>query len=243
MEVNKKLIAGIVLVVVLLGAYVFYTSGPIVTAQGQSSIEVKPDLVSVYISIEGKGSDLASAKLKHDSISSSTMANLRANGFSDEDIEIQGYSSYPEYDWSEDRQKIIGYVVTSQIVVKPSETEKVIVVVDSAIGAGAFISYINFELSDSKQNEAKKESLEKASADAKSKASATAKGLGRGLGSLVSIKSEDFYYQPYPYYAKAESDFGDSSSASEVRQAALTIGPGTIEVSSSVIVEYRLRPF
>ena len=49
---NKILVALLVVGVILVGGYLAYTSGPIVSAQGTSTLKAQPDEVSVYISIE-----------------------------------------------------------------------------------------------------------------------------------------------------------------------------------------------
>ena len=98
-------------------------------------------------------------------------------------------------------------------------------------------SGINFELSPQKQSEYKTQALEQASADAKSKASATAAGLGKKLGRLVSVESQDFNYGPVVYYAKAES----SSGAADAREAALQINPTDLNVYANVGVTYTIR--
>ena len=243
-EKNKLMIGGIAGAILLLIVYLIYSSGPIVTADGQASIEVEPDIVSVYINIEGRGEDLQKAKAEYDEIHDKTSVELYRVGISDDEIELQSYNSYPEYDYTDGGQRLKGYVVSSQIIVKPENFDKTIDIVDASINAGSFVSYINLELSDEKQSEAKKNTLERASADARAKAEATARGLGKSLGSLVSIKSEDFYYpEPVVYYEKSGADSGGVSDTAMVREAASSISLGKVDVSSSVIVEYRLRVF
>ena len=51
---NKLTIVLIVIAILVVGYYIYSDKGPVVSAQGFSSIDVKPDKVSVYISIEQK---------------------------------------------------------------------------------------------------------------------------------------------------------------------------------------------
>ena len=62
---NNKLIVVLLIVgIVLVGAYLVYSTGPTVSAQGTASLEAKPDKVSVYITIETKEKDGTKYKLK-----------------------------------------------------------------------------------------------------------------------------------------------------------------------------------
>ena len=244
-KMNNKL--GIVLLVigiVLVVGYLFYSSGPVVSAQGSSSLEANPDLVSVYINIEVKNISASDAKNAHDIISNKVMAALKGKGIADEDVQLVNYNIYDDYEWNNGNQVRKGYVVSSQIVVKTSDFDKVREIVDAGIDSGAIISYINFELSPDKQSEYKSQALAEASADARKKAQSTAEGLGKKLGRLVSVQSEEFNYPgPVAYYAKTESATGGIADAAEVRQAALNLAPQDLPITASVRVEYKLRGF
>ena len=240
---NKLLIALIVLGILIVG-YVIFNSEPTVSAQGFSSIDTEPDEVSVYIIIETRNATTQIAKDRHDEISDKVIDNLEdIIGLDDEDIKLINYNIYPEYDWNNGKQREKGFVVTSQIVVKTDDFDLVSEIVDAGIDSGALVSSINFELSNEKQSDYKAQALSEASADARKKAESTASGLGKKLGSLVSVQSEEFYYPgPIPIYAKAE-DVSEVAAVIEARQAAVDLKPQDIEVTASVRVEYRLRAF
>lgn len=227
---------GIVLVA-FLGIYFFLGESASVSAQGTSSLKVEPDLASVYLSIESRHTTSAKvAQDNHDVKSDLLYSKLNAIGISDEEIETSYYNVGPEYDYTSNGQKIKGYLVTQQIVIKLEDFSKVVSVIDSGVDAGALISGINFELSPDKQSEYKSQALEEASADAKKKAEATASGLGKKIGRLVSVESSDFNYGPVVYYAKS-----DSGGYAEAREAALQINPTDVDVYASVSVTYRIR--
>ena len=241
---DKKIIVGLVVLAILVVGFSIYNKSPTVSAQGLSSIDVKPDKVSVYISIETRNISASLAKDAHDKISDKVINSLKdIIGLSDDDIELINYNVYPEYDWSNGKQKEKGFVVTSQIVVKSDNFDLVPKIVDAGIDAGALVSSINFELSPKKQSDYKAQALSEASADARKKAESTASGLGKKLGTLVSVQSEEFYYPgPMPIYARAE-DVSEVTSITEAKQAAVELKPQDIAVTASVRVEYKLRVF
>ena len=236
---EKYIVAIIVIAVVLVGGYLYFSSQPIVSAQGFSSLNVEPDKVSVYLNIETRGATAQEVKDKNAEISDKVLDEMIKLGFERKEIQTLNYNIYPDYDWTSGTQKQRGYIASQQIIVKTNNFDKVAQVVDKSVDAGALVSSINFELSDEKQNSYKAQALEEASKDAEKKAESTAAGLGKKLGRLVSVSSQDFYYPgPIAYYARAE---GDSGAIAE--KAAVNIAPSDIEVTASVSVQYKLSSF
>lgn len=235
---NTYIIAGIIALVLLVAFYGLSSNGPKVSAQGTANIEVTPDQASVYISAQTKEATAQLAKDKNVAVRDQLLSALKAAGY--DNVTLLSYNIYPSYDWSNGNQKQTGYVADYQIVVKTGDFESVADIVDLAVDSGAYINNINFELSDEKQSEYKAQALEMASADARTKAQATARGLGKSLGSLVSVQSQDFNYGPVVFYAKSD---GIASGAEEARDAAANIAPQEVTVTASVNVEYKLRAF
>ncbi|MSS74573.1 DUF541 domain-containing protein [Candidatus Pacearchaeota archaeon] len=236
MEQSLKITIGLGIILILFGAGYFFTGEkPTISAQGTSSLDATPDLVSVYLTIESR--DPSSAKLaqeNHKIISSRFSENLIALGIKESEIKTSYYNIGPEYTYSNNGQKLIGYLATQQVVVELKEFSKIVEVIDSSINSGVRIGNINFELSPEKQNEYKIQALKQASADAKSKASATASGVGKKIGKLVSIESQDFNYNPIAYYA-------DSSNFAEVKETTLQMNPQDLTVSANVAVTYTIK--
>jgi uncharacterized protein YggE len=120
-----------------------------------------------------------------------------------------------------------------------SETSKIGEVVDSGVDAGALLQWINFELSNDKQNEYKAQALKEAGQDAKTKATAIAEGLGKRLGDIVSISTSDWGYSPWNLYTASYG--GMREDVAMAKQATTNIQPGTQEVTGYVSVVYKIR--
>ena len=237
---KNKVLIGILLVAIIAVIIYIGNTGAVVSAVGESNLEVQPDLVKVYLNLEARDKSSKVAKDSLDVISDDVQIALLRIGLSKEDIKMQSYNIYQEYDWRNGEQIEKGFVASQQIVVETNEFDLTAEIVDAAIDNGALVSWINFELSDEKQNEYKVKSLEEAGKDANKKAEATASGLGKKLGRLVSVESQDFNYGPYVYFeAKAQDGIADSS----VRQAALDIAPRDVNVNARISVKYKLRSF
>lgn len=233
-------------VIVLILGYVFYTSGPVVSAQGTSIIEVQPDEVSVYISVETRNATVVEAQRENAAISERLIAALIAAGYSADELRFVNFNSYPDYEYTSNGQsRLKGYVVSQQLVVKTDDTTQVPTIVNHALSAGALIQYINFELSEKQQTMHKIEALEAASEDARKKAEAIAYGQGRSLGRLISITNEEFHYPgPIPIYDRAlyAGDAGGLA-ASEAQKAASSITPQDITVTATIGASYKLSLF
>ncbi|MBI3334114.1 SIMPL domain-containing protein [Candidatus Pacearchaeota archaeon] len=215
-----------------------YNSGPVVSAQGFSSLDAEPDEVSIYLSIEARGASAQEAQALHADISDEVITNLVKLGLERSQIQQAYFTMYPEYEYSGRVQELKGYVASEQLAVETSDFSLVAGIVDASVDAGALIHSINFELSDEKQSEYKQQALEAAGKDAQAKAVATAAGVGKEVGPLVSVSTQEFYYPgPIAYYDKAVSSEGGIS----VQEAAQRIEPRDIEVTASLTVTYRLR--
>ena len=240
---DNKIVAGILVigVIILVGFLSLNSSGAVVSAVGQSNLEFEPDEVSVWLNIQERNDTAQLAKAQHDKIVDDVVIELLRAGLERKDIQMVNYNIYQEYDWEDGQRKEKGFVARQTIIVETDDFDLVPGIVDGAVDGGALVGSINFELSEEKQSDYKVQALEEAGEDARKKAEATAAGLGKKLGSLVSVRSQDFNYRPYMYYEAAAS--GGDMAAAEAKVAATDLAPRNIDVTASIAVEYRLRSF
>jgi len=242
--INVTVIIVTALIVIgILGSVALFKDKPYgdntISVTGNSEMKFQPDNVAVYINIETRDESAKAAEDRNSEISEDVVSGLIALGIDREDIQTQGYNIYPEYDWSSNRQELIGYVASNQLKLTSEEFSVLGNVVDVVIDNGGLISYINFELSNEKLNEYKAVVLEEASKDATVKAEAVANGLGKSLGKLVSVSTSNYDYRPYPlYYAE---DAAVASSEDVKAEFAGGVTPSDLDVSASVSVVYELK--
>jgi uncharacterized protein YggE len=234
----------IVALIVIIGAIVgvvLLKSGSVseqtVSASGNYQKAVAPDQVVIYVLVQTRDNISAdNAKNENARISDNVMTALIKAGLEKKDIETEYYNIYPEYDWSDGSQKLIGYVASNSLKVTTKDFTNAGKIVDGAVNAGALINNINFELSNEKSNEYKAVALAEASKDAKIKAESIAAGLGKSLGKLVSVSANDYNYYPYPIYARSEMAGG-----SDAMKVATDINPQNVDISASATVVYEIR--
>ncbi len=204
-----------------------------VSANGVATIKTMPDLASVNVRIETLMPTAEASKNKNNEISEAVKRAL-LKIVKEKDIQTEYFNIYEEFDWSEGKQKSKGYKTMNTIKIKVYDFDDVGKVVDAAVDGGANgIDSINFELSDDKKSELKKEVLEKAAKDAREKAEAIASGLNAKLGEIVSVTTSDYDYMPIPIY-RAEAGIA-------LEKAVTDINPRELEVSANVQVTFELE--
>lgn len=238
---NKVIIVVLVVAALCVAGYIYYNSGAVITVEGDSVVKAQPDEISVQVLIQTRNLTLQDAQNQNNQIYTNTVDGLRGLGINDSQISLDNYNSYPDYNWDGTKQVSNGYVVSRQITVKADKFDSVSGIVDSVINSGSTVNYINFELSQKKQNELKAEALKEAGQDAGLKAQSVAEGVGKNVGRLVSIQLQEFRYGPYPVYANAGT--GVMQDNAQAKSAAENIAPNSIEVPATVTATYKLSAF
>ncbi|VVB73803.1 Uncharacterised protein [uncultured archaeon] len=210
-----------------------------ISVTGTASMTVQPDEAVVYVQAVTRSNDSAEeAKSLNAEVSDAVLTSLLKAGVDRGDIETQGFSVYPEYDYLQDRGQVLkGYVATNSMKVTAKDFDDVGKIVDVSVDSGALISYINYELSAAKTNEYKALVLADASKDARNKAEAIVAGLGKSLGDLVSVSASNYNYMPYAVYDERATG---SAPSADVKQIATDLPPANVDVSATVQVTYQV---
>lgn len=241
-----SIIAGVILVVALAFLFTFQpdktNSADSITVQGVSTIKATPDLISIYFNIETKGKTSAEATSANTEILTNFTNALKEEGFNESEIKTQNFNVYENTYWEDNKMKNDGFIATHSVIIEltNNEFDKISEVIDAGVGAGAGVSYINFELSQKAQNEYKAQALELAAQDAKVKAEAVAKGFGKSLGKLVSAQVTNFGYYPMNLYS-ASSGEAIMDSAVGAKEAVANMQPSDQEVTGSISATYKMR--
>ena len=195
-----------------------------------------PDEAAVYLTIETLKGTADESRNENTAISDRVMASLKILGLEDKNIETLNYNIYPEYDWSENKQRLKGYKTVNSLKAKTKDFSLLGKIIDAAVDAGVNrVDNIQFELSSELEATAKKDALERASRDAKEKAEATARGLDVKLGKIVSVSTQDYYYQPFPIFR------GGMAAEAKEAIASTSISPQELETRATVSVVFELK--
>lgn len=203
-----------------------------ISVTGNYQTKVAPDQAVVYLLIQTINSSADQAKNENARISDNVMTALLSIGINTSDIETENYNIYPNYNYSSGSQQITGYTASNNIKITTKAFSNVGRIIDTSVGQGALVSYINFELSTTRNNQYKALAMTNASLDARTKADAIASGLGKTVGRLVSVTTSDFNYLPYPLYA--------SIAGQDLKTVETNIQPQNVDITSTVTVSYEI---
>ena len=244
MESSVKItliIVGAILAVALIGGMIYWNlNAPKneLTVDGQSTVKAVPDLVSVYFSVETSGASAQVAKDLNSEIVESVKDNIVKIGLTREDVVTENFNIYEDFVWENGRQRSRGFKAVHSLKVQLSsnKSNKAGEVIDAGVDGGARISYINFELSQERENYYKALAYKNAAEDARIKAESIAAGLGKSIDrDPISVSVQEFGYRPWPIYAA-----GLEMDVAGAKAATTSIEPGEKDVFGSVSVVFRL---
>jgi hypothetical protein len=241
------IIVGAIVLLALLGGFMFYNlipaelRGTTVNVNGISTIKATPDVVKVYFNMETNASTSSEATSLNAEQVDEMITSLVKLGLERNQIQTQNFNVYQWQEWENDEYVDKGYKASHQIIVELSTNQFSLVgsVIDAGTEAEAMISYINFELSQAKQNEYKAEAFKQASQDARIKAESIASGLGKQVGDVISVSTQDWNYSPWPLYSNRGGIM--MAEAASAKDATTNISPSTQEVTGQVSVVYALK--
>jgi len=245
-QITSIIVVGVLICVAIIVASFNSVVNPenTVNSYGEATIDIVPDLVTVYFTVQTSGEDSATIQTENNEIVDKLISNIVAQGFEEKDIQTQNFYIGPKYIYTNGKQIQDGYEATHYLKVELStdDSSKIGKIVDAGVNAGAAVSYINFELSQKKQNEAKAQAIEMAAQDARIKAQALAKGLGYEVGKLVSVSNSDFGYSPWNIYSSREgSAMSVDDEELQKAVASTSIQPGEQTVRASVTAVFKIK--
>jgi uncharacterized protein len=172
-----------------------------VSVAADGKFEAEPDTAVVNFVVSTRDGDSKEAYAKAARAADRVRQALRDNGIDPKTAEFGGYSLQPQYEWRPKR-KVIGFIVTSNVVLKLKDFSKVGPLLSAFSGIeetqNQSVSYILDNI-----DAAKQKAIEDAFNKAKASATTVARSGGRTLGDLAYASVDTFEQQPpIPMYAK-----------------------------------------
>lgn len=178
------------------------TNGINVTGQGR--VFGTPDTLTLNLGVAVVRPTVNAATTEAAAKAQAIIAALKANGVAEADIQTANYAIWPEYDYSGEAQRLIGYRVSNDLTVKVRDLDKAGDILDAATTAGGndvVVQNLSFSIED---NTALLELARTAAwNDAEAKAEQLARLAGVNLRGAVSITESISYNQPPIYYERA----------------------------------------
>ena len=207
-----------------------------ISVSGTGEVTGAPDTVSVNLGVSVRGKTVAEASALAAEKAEALINSLESNGVDKDDITTTNYSIWPEYDWRNNKQKLVGYRVDNTVRAKIRNIPEAGNVLDDAVAAGGDEVRVNglyFSIED--DTEMIEVARQAAWDDAFAKATQLAELSGQNLGAAMTI-NESFGRAPapIPYAATAFAEGDDAAFETPIE-------PGTASVTINIQVQFALE--
>ncbi|RLV59111.1 oxidative stress defense protein [Parashewanella curva] len=205
---------------------------PHIQTVGTSTVEVKADMATMYVSVSVHQSTAKQAKTESDKAVVALSKKLKKAGIKDKDIDSANVTVQPEYHYPQNQApEMIGYKATRTVSVVVHNLNTLNTLLDSSIASG--MNQINYiEYSSSQMDKYQEQARMAAIRDAQSKAKSLAKGFGEKLGRVWEINySGNGYQDSMPRQAMMYSE----------KSTGKTYENKTITINDRVDVTYTLK--
>jgi uncharacterized protein YggE len=204
-----------------------------IAVSGTGKIVGAPDTLTMSFGVSVLEDSVTLAVSRAAESADAVIASLTAAGVAEEDIQTTNYSIFPQYDYRNEAQSLIGYQVNNTVTAKVRDVDAAGGVIDDVVSAGGntvTVSGVSFSIEDNEQL------VEAARAaawdDARSKAEQLAGLAGVTLGAPTSIV-ETSSAPPIPVQF-------DEAALSVAADTGTPIAPGTQQVAVTLTVVYSL---
>ena len=206
-----------------------------VTVCGSGSVKMVPDMAEFVFGVTSTDKDAAWAQKKNSESVDKVIAKLKELGVDEKSITTSGYSIYPQYDYSSDKQELSGYEVRTTLTVKDQKIDEAGTIISECVKAGINdFDYINFLCSD--YEDAYQEALTQAVKAARKKAEVLAAAAGMKLGDVIMMT--EGYQDTSASYTRTN---GTAAMALDASAADMTLMAGESEISATVTVVYEMK--
>ena len=208
-----------------------------ITLVGEGKINIKPDTSDIVFYVSDISKETTEAQNKNKIKTQNIIDALKEYGISENNIKIQEYSIYPEYDYDDNYDEILkGYRASNKIVIKTKDIDNIISIIDIGVKNGiTSCQEISFYIEEN--NDCYNKALKLALDNANDKANFIADILEKDNIQIIDITEIPTYnsYKNEKYYSEV---IYDSESSEENKIANTNISYDDIEIESTIYVTY-----
>ncbi len=209
-----------------------------VTVSASGTVRLIPDKAAVSFGVTTEEEKADAAQKKNSEAVNKVIETLKARGVEEKSIRTSGYSMYPRYDWSENKEKIIGYTVTTTISVQDQSIDEVGKTIAACVEAGINrIDSVRFLCSG--YDAAYLDALANAMDAARLKGEALAKAAGRTLAEAVTIS--EGWQDTSSRYGKNANVPAMAAEEAYFDEASIALQAGETEITANVTVTYKMK--
>lgn len=211
-----------------------------VTITSRETVKVTPDMAKIVYGITTENEDSQVCQQENTDKLNAVLEYLKGQGFEEKSIQTSGYSMDPRYDWSGNKQTLIGYEMRTQVTLSDVPMDRVGSLLSETVASGAneiqSVSYYS-----SGYDEAYQQALTKAVESARAKAETLAIAGGKKIGGVLGIQ-EYRDYQDGRYVSAVANLFSKAGATETAAARDMGVMPGEMEVTAQINVDFSLVP-
>lgn len=212
---------------------------PKITVAASSTVRLVPDKATVSFGVTTQEKTAQEAQDANSKAVNNVIEVLTERGIDEKSIRTNSYNIYPQYDWKNGEQRLIGYSVTTSMSVQDQEIDEVGSLISACVSAGINrVDSVTFLCSG--YEEAYSQALSNAIAETKKKAETLANAAGKKLGDPITI-TEGWQDTSAKYGRNVANVSYDDEAEAEEAPAAPSFQPGETEINASVTVVYEMH--
>lgn len=213
---------------------------PTLTVVAIGSVTAPPDTAFVTLGMDTAGKSLAETQRQNSTVIQKVLERLRELKIEKERIQTAAFTVSPQYKPPPKRPsdgppvppEIVGYTISNTVTVEVRDVEKVGVVIEEVMSAGAnHFHGLRWALRDEQQ--ARLNALKIAAGKAREKAAALSEAVNVKLGRLVNVTEGSHVVHPTPRVGRAMA-------AMEVAGGEVPISSGEMKVEAAVTLVYEI---
>ncbi|MCL1078513.1 oxidative stress defense protein [Parashewanella spongiae] len=161
---------------------------PHIETVGTSSIEVKPDMAEISVSVNMTGQTAKQAKADSDKAVSTLIKKLMQANIAEDDIDSANLQLHPQYRYQPEKEPILmGYQASRNVTIKVRNLTELNIIIDKTVSSGVNqVNHISFK--SSRQEQFVEQARQAAITNAKNKAQSLAKGFGQQIDRVWEVK-------------------------------------------------------
>ena len=210
-----------------------------ITLSSSEMVEIVPDMAEIVFCVTTQHEQAGECQQENTRKLNELLEFLKGQGFDEKKIKTSGFSLDTRYDWSGDKQQIIGYEMRTQVAVTDIPADSVGMVLSKGVESGANEIY-SVSWFSSEYDKAYSEALAKAVDLAKMKGEALAAASGKKLGEVLSI--QEYGDNQYGRYIRDTAMMKNAAAtgAMEAGAADMDVMPGEMQVTANISIEFEL---
>jgi uncharacterized protein len=206
----------------------------VIVTSGEAEVKRAADRAWVSINAESRSKDPKEAQRLNTEAMTAVMAKLKGMALGADAIRTTSFELHPEFDYTDGRQRLRGYVARNAIEVRVDDVTRVGEVLTVAVTSGATrVGGLRFDLKD--RQAAEREALQMAVRSARARAEAVAAGADVKIDRIIRIEDHraDTPEPPRPMTMRMGQ--------SEAVTLDVPVTPGNLTIRASVTLTAAIR--